>query len=133
VHRSLKINYGGHVGDQKRSLITYEPDLRNPPIFVPYAVGKPGRFYSGANHPPLALGLTSSPELPEQPLIRLDVGLGHIMSLLSSFDDYSWEPKEAPKDPEPNLYENRSTLSHGVTLKPLYTSAPSMLSSPFCI
>ncbi|KAF4627252.1 hypothetical protein G7Y89_g10905 [Cudoniella acicularis] len=24
--------------------------------------------------------------------------------ILSSFDDYSWEPKEAPKDPEPNLY-----------------------------
>ena len=31
MHRSLKINYGGHVGDQKRSLITYEPDLRSYP------------------------------------------------------------------------------------------------------
>jgi hypothetical protein len=29
------------------------------------------------------------------------------MSFSSSFDDYSWEPKEALKDPEQDLYENR--------------------------
>jgi hypothetical protein len=34
------------------------------------------------------------------------------MLFLSSFVDYSWEPKEAPKDPEQNLHENR--LRHGV-------------------
>jgi hypothetical protein len=32
--------------------------------------------------------------------MRLDVGSGRIILFLSSFGDYSWEPKEAPKDPE---------------------------------
>jgi hypothetical protein len=39
--------------------------------------------------------------------MRPDVGLKHIMSFLSSFGDYSWERKEAPKDPKLGLYENR--------------------------
>jgi hypothetical protein len=35
------------------------------------------------------------------------------MLFLSSFDDYSWEPKEAPKDPEQDLYENRLRYATG--------------------
>ena len=34
------------------------------------------------------------------------------MPFLPSFDDYPWEPKKAPKDPELDPYENRYTLSH---------------------
>ena len=37
------------------------------------------------------------------------------MLFLSSFVDYSWEPKEAPKDPEQNLHENR--LRYAIELK----------------
>ena len=39
------------------------------------------------------------------------------MLFLLSFDDYSWEPKEAPKDPEQDLYENRLRYAMGYYLR----------------
>ncbi len=39
-----------------------------------------------------------------------------IFPSLSNFDDYSWEPKEAPKDPKEDLYKNRLRYTTGYYL-----------------
>jgi hypothetical protein len=40
--------------------------------------------------------------------------MARIMLFLSSFDDYSWEPKEAAEDPEQDLHENRLRYTTGL-------------------
>lgn len=49
--------------------------------------------------------------------MRLDFNLKLVMPFLSSFGDYSSEPKKAPKDPEKDLYKNRIYYATGHCLR----------------